>query len=169
MTWRVLHRCLSATLLALALGACSHMNSSRPAATKPAAAVPSTAAPTTAPVKPAPVKQVSTRLSVDLVDPASASPDARAAVASISARIAACWQAPESPDAPRVALQLSLNQDGTVQSVAVLDKGAFAGDAGYRAAATAATSAFFKCSPFLLPAAGYASWKSLAVQITPHH
>jgi len=169
MTWRMFHRRLSATLLALALGACSHMTSAPPA-TKPAVApTPSAAAVTPSPTKPVPVKQVSTRLSVALLDPASATPEGRAAVAAISARIDDCWRAPESPDAPRVSLQLGLNQDGTVRTVSVLDKSAFAADAGYRAAATTATSAFFKCSPFLLPPAGYASWKSLALQITPHH
>jgi len=169
MTWRLFHRCLSAILLPLALGACGRMNGSPPSATKPASSTPSAATPAAVPAKPVPVKQVPTRLSIALVDPASASPDARTAVAAISTRIAECWRAPGAPNAPRVSLQLGLDRDGSVQTVAVLDKSAFANDAGYRAAATAATSAFFKCSPFALPAAEYAGWKSLPLQITPHH
>ncbi len=170
MTGRVLHRYLSATLLVLALGACHQMDRLAPPKSDPAVAtIPSASSPTTVPVKPVAVKQVATRLSVALVDPASASPNARVAVGAISARIAQCWQRPEAPDAPGVSLQLSLNQDGSVRTVAVLDKRAFAADARFRLAATAATSAIFKCSPFTLPAADYASWKSLALQITPHH
>jgi hypothetical protein len=166
----MIHRGLLAASLALALTACTHMGSAPPAAAKPAvASTPPSAAATTAPAKPVPPKQVSTRLSVALLDPASATPEGRAAVAAISARIDDCWRAPESPDAPRVSLQLGLNQDGSVQTVTVLDKSAFSKDTAYRAAATTATSAFFKCSPFLLPPAGYAGWKSLALQITPHH
>jgi hypothetical protein len=157
-----------ALLLFLALGACGHPNGSPPSAAKPApAAVPS--ATTTVPAKPTPEKQVSTRLSIAPVDPASVSPEARAAVAAISTRIGACWSAPETSHAPQVALRLSLNQDGSVQTVTVLDKRAFSNDAAYRAAATAATSAIFKCSPFELPPDGYANWKALALQITPHH
>lgn len=166
MTWRVLPRGLSAALFALALGACDHQNGSPASAAKPA---PVPSATTAVPAKPVPAKQVSTRLSVALVDPASAAPESRTAAAAISARIGECWRALESPSAPQVALRLSLNQDGSVQTVTVLDKSAFSNDAGYRAAATAATSAFFKCSPFVLPPAGYAGWKTLALQITPHH
>jgi hypothetical protein len=157
-----------AVLLSLALGACGHQNGSPASATTLAPAVVPSAT-TTAPAKPVPPKQVSTRLSVALLNPASVTPEGRAAVAAISARIDDCWRAPESPDAPRVSLQLGLNQDGSVQTVTVLDKSAFSKDTAYRAAATTATSAFFKCSPFLLPPAGYAGWKSLALQITPHH
>ncbi len=169
MMWRLLHRCFSATLLALTLNACGHASMVPSPTTKPAATMPSAAVPSAAPAKPVPVKQVSTRLSIAPIDGAPVAPDARSAIAAISKRVAKCWQGPESPDAPPVSLQLSLNQDGSVRTIAVLDKKSFSGNAGYRAAATAATSALFECSPFALPAAGYAGWKSLPLQITPHH
>lgn len=168
MTGRVLHRCLSAGLLALTLGACGHA-STVPSSTKPATTTPSAAVPPSTSAKPVPVKQVSTRLSIAPIDGAPITPNVRSAIDAIAKRVAECWQGPESPDAPPVSLQLSLSQDGSVRTIAVLDKKSFSGNAGYRAAATAATSAFFECSPFVLPAAGYASWKSLALQITPHH
>jgi hypothetical protein len=169
MTWRAFHRCLSASLLALTLGACGHASTVSSSAAKSATTTPSPALPPAAPAKPVPAKQVSTRLSIALIVGAPVASDARSAAAAISKRVAECWQGPESPDAPPVSLQLSLNQDGSVSTIAVLDKKSFSGNAGYRAAATAATTALFECSPFALPAAGYAGWKSLPLQITPHH
>jgi hypothetical protein len=164
-----IYRWLVMSLLSLTLGACGHASTVPSSAAKSATTTPSAALPPAAPAKPVPVKQVSTRLSIAPIDGAPVAPDARSAVAAISKRVAECWRGPESPDAPPVSLQLSLNQDGSVRTIAVLDKKSFSGNAGYRAAATKATSALFECSPFALPAAGYASWKSLPLQITPHH
>lgn len=155
-------------LMALALGACDRR--AQPGAiplTPPSA--PSAATAMEAPAKPVPARQVPTRLSVALLEPASTTAAGRAAAAAISARVSDCWKALESPDAPPVSLRLSLNQDGTVRTITVIDKKAFASDAAYRGAATAATSAFFKCGPFALSPADYASWKSLALQVTPNH
>ena len=155
-------------LMALALGACDRR--AQPAAgpaTPPSA--PSAAAAMEAPPEPVPAKEVPTRLSVALLEPASTTAAGKAAVHAISARISDCWKALESPDAPPVSLRLNLNQDGTVRTVSVVDKNAFSSDAAYRGAATAATGAFFKCSPFALSSADYASWKSLVLQITPNH
>jgi hypothetical protein len=99
----------------------------------------------------------------------SASATAKSAAATISARVQSCWQGPMAPDAPAVALRLALNQDGTVKTISVLDKKSFTANAAYRTTATAATTAFFKCGPFVLPNPAYAAWKSLDLQITPHH
>jgi hypothetical protein len=167
MKWDVVQRSVYIVLLTAALGAC---NSVKPVPGAPAQPVAS-AAPSVAatPAKPAADALVPTRLSIVLVDPASASPEARAAANAIGARISNCWQAPASPEAPRVALRLGLNRDGSVETVTVMDKSAFSGNAVYRATATMATSAFFKCSPFTLPPAAYVGWKSLPLQITPHH
>lgn len=158
-------------VLPMLLTACqaSEHQSAAPAPKPPAPAAQSSTSSTVAPKPPVPPKQVPTRLSVALVDPSSATETARAAAVAISARLGACWQAPAPVNAPAVSLQLNLNPDGSVQSVSVLDKNAFSTSAGYRAAAREATSAFFKCSPFVLPISGYAGWKSLALQITPHH
>jgi hypothetical protein len=153
----------------LTLGACGHAHTVSSSPTTPAVTAPSTTVPSTAPAKPVPVKQVSTRLSIAPIAGAPIAPEAQSAIAAIAKRVADCWQGLESPDAPPVSLQLSLSQDGSVRTIAVLDKKSFSGNAGYRAAATAATSALFECSPFALPAAGYAGWKSLPLQITPHH
>ncbi len=170
MTGQALHHCLLAVLLSLTLGACDHTSTVVSSAAKPPApAAQSSTSSTVAPKPPVPPKQVPTRLSVALVDPSSATATARGAAVAISARLGACWQAPEPVNAPAVSLQLNLNPDGSVQSLSVLDKSAFSTSADYRAAAREATSAFFKCSPFVLPISGYAGWKSLALQITPHH
>jgi hypothetical protein len=99
----------------------------------------------------------------------SAVASAKGAAATISERVKSCWQGPVAPDAPNVALRLALNEDGTVKTISVLDKKAFTANAAYRASATAATTAFFKCGPFVLPNSAYAAWKSLDLQITPHH
>jgi hypothetical protein len=164
------HRCFPLILLLVTLGGCDRADPVGPSTPKPLApAAQSSTTSTTAPKPPEPPKQIVTRLTVALIDPASATDIARGAAAAISARLEACWKAPESPDAPPVSLQLNLNLDGSVQSVSVLEKKIFASNAAYRAAAREATSAFFKCSPFVLPISGYAGWKSLALRITPHH
>ncbi len=121
------------------------------------------------PAKPAPVKTVTTRFRVALANPSAANASTRAAAGSLSARIESCWQAPGAPDAPEVTLRLALNQDGTVKTITALDKKAFTKNATYRATASAATTAFFTCGPFVLPVSSYASWKSLDLRVTPHH
>jgi len=121
------------------------------------------------PVKPAPVKTVMTRFRIALANPSAASDDARAAVVALSKRIESCWQAPAAPDAPDVTLRLALNQDGSVKTITALDKKAFTKNAAYRASASAATTAFFTCGPFVLPVSAYASWKTLDLRVTPHH
>jgi hypothetical protein len=132
--------------------------------------VPAIPAPSTPPpVKPAPVKEVMTRFTAVLLNASSASAAAKGAAAAVSARVKSCWQGPVLSEAPEIALRLALNEDGTVKTVSVLDKKAFTANAAYRASATAATTAFFKCGPFVLPNSAYAAWKSLDLQITPHH
>jgi len=118
---------------------------------------------------PAPPKNVPTRLAVALADPAAAPLSGKAAATSIARRISACWVSDQPPDPPVVHVQLGLNQDGSVRTLAILDKARFSADAGYRAAAATATSAFFKCSPFVLEPSSYAGWKSLALLVTPYH
>lgn len=156
-------------LLPLLLGSCQTQPVQKSSAQKPAV-VPAIPAPSTPPpAKPAPVKEVMTRFTAVLLSGSSASATAKGAAETISARVKSCWQGPVAPDAPEVALRLALNQDGTVKTISVLDKKAFTANAAYRASATAATTAFFKCGPFVLPSSAYAAWKSLDLQITPHH
>ncbi len=167
MRTRTLHRALAVALLLLTLGACAKDKTAKPSSAKAT----TTAAPasTAATVAPQPVKQVPTRLTVTLIDPSAAPPATITAAMTIARRLSDCWRAPEAADAPAVTIQLALNQDGSVRMVTVLNKQNFAADAGYRAAATTATSAFLKCSPFALSPADYASWNSLALLVSPHH
>ncbi len=152
MAWPAWRVCL--LLLSLALAAC--------ASPKPAPVV-QAAAPSPPPDPGAP-----TTLVVTLQDPATATPAANAAAKIIAARLAGCWQSSESIDAPAVALHLGLDLEGAVEAVDVVHKTRFATQADYRAAAKTATGAFFKCSPFALPAESHASWESLTVLVTPH-
>ena len=155
-------------LLPLLLASCQSEMTSKPPPPQPTTAEPP---PVLAPqpTKPAPVKTVMTRFRVALANPAGANDGARGAAASLSARIDSCWRAPAAPNAPEVALRLALNQDGTVKTITALDKKAFTTNAVYRATASAATTAFFTCGPFVLPVSSYASWKSLDLRLTPHH
>jgi hypothetical protein len=142
--------------------------SSAPAAAQVSAAPAPAASPAPAP-SPLPPKGVPTKLLVALADPAATPQPGQAAAMSIARRIADCWESDQPPDPPVVPVELALNQDGSVRSVTILDKARFAADAGFRAAATAVTGAFFKCSPFVLPATSFAGWKSLALRVTPYH
>jgi len=63
---------------------------------------------------------------------------------------------------------VALNSDGSVEAVEVADHDRFAADQRYRSAALAATRAFLQCGPFNLPAASYADWRSLSLNITAH-
>jgi hypothetical protein len=156
------------TLLPFLLCSCQ---TQMPAKSQPQQAVASDPPPVLAPqpAKPAPVKTVMTRFRVALANPSTADDNARAAVAALSKRIESCWQAPAAPDAPEVTLRLALNQDGSLKTITVLDKKAFTKNAAYRASASAATTAFFTCGPFVLPVSAYASWKTLDLRATPHH
>ena len=158
-------------LLPFLLASCQTQPAQKSSAQKPAVAqLPAIPAPSTPPpAKPAPVKEVMTRFTAALLNASSASAAAKGAAATVSARVKSCWQGPVVPEAPEIALRLALNEDGTVKTVSVLDKKAFTANAAYRASATAATTAFFKCGPFVLPNSAYAAWKSLDLQITPHH
>jgi hypothetical protein len=166
--WDVLGPLCFVMLLPLLLASCETKMTPQPKAQQPAAAEPP---PVLAPepAKPAPAKTVPTRFHVALANPSGASASARGAAASLSARIESCWQAPAAADAPDVALRLALNQDGTVKTITALDKKAFTSNAVYRATASAATTAFFTCGPFVLPVSSYPSWKSLDLRVTPHH
>ncbi len=158
-------------LLPFLLGSCqtqpAEKSSAQKSATAQLPAIPAPSAPL--PTKPAPTKEVMTRFTAAPLNGSSASAAAKGAAETISARVKSCWQGPAAPDAPAVGLRLALNEDGTVKTITVLDKKAFTANAAYRASATAATTAFFKCGPFVLPSSGYAAWKSLDLQITPHH
>jgi hypothetical protein len=158
-------------LLPFLLSSCQTQPAQKSSAQKPAAAqLPAIPAPSTPPpAKPAPAKEVMTRFTAVLLNGSSASATAKSAATVISARVKSCWQGPVVPDAPEIALRIALNEDGTVKTISVLDKKAFTANAAYRATATAATTAFFKCGPFVLPSSAYAAWKSLDLQITPHH
>jgi hypothetical protein len=105
---------------------------------------------------------------VALADPAGGAAAAQAAAA-IGDKIAACWKAPSAPDAPAVLLRITLAEDGGIGAVETVEKKRFAAEAGYRAAATAATKAVLQCAPFTLSAADYAAWKQLTVKLTPRH
>jgi hypothetical protein len=154
--------------LLLALTACS---SSQPASA-PASATPATTAGTTTHAVQLTSKQPASpgdaTFDVALADPAGA-PAAQAAAAAIGQKIGACWKGPGAADAPAVLLRLTLADDGTVGAVETVEKKRFAGEAGYRAAATAATKAVLQCAPFTLSAADYAAWKQLTLKLTPRN
>ncbi|MEA2782149.1 MAG: hypothetical protein QOK29_3693 [Rhodospirillaceae bacterium] len=166
MHMRSIRRIIFVALLPLA--ACG--STPKPAPAKPVAPVVTggSVAPAIATAV-APKQEAPAALAIALIDPAKAPSAARAASAVIAARIAACWRAPAPADTPAVGIQLSLNRDGTVSTIEVMDKKRFAGDAGYRRAATMATRAFFQCAPFNLPAVDYTGWSSLSLLITSHH
>ena len=168
MSTLAIHRRYFVILLPFLLGSCQTQMAAKTQPQQPAAAEPP---PVLAPqpAKPAPVKTVMTRFRVALANPSAGNENAHAAATALSARIETCWQAPAAPDAPEVTLRLALNQDGTVKTITALDKKAFTKNATYRATASAATTAFFTCGPFALPASAYASWKSLDLRVTPHH
>jgi hypothetical protein len=119
--------------------------------------------------KPRPNPDVLTTLDVSVSDSATAAPAAVAAAQSIGRRIAACWEDREAPDAPIVVLQVTLTEDGSVGAVETTDKGRFAAEPAYRAAAAAATRALFQCAPYSLPASDFAAWNSLSLKLTPNH
>ncbi len=119
--------------------------------------------------KPPASADVATTFDVSLADVASAAAGAQAAAAAIGKRVAACWRGAQPPDAPAVLLRVMLAQDGSVNSVDVLERKRFAADHGYHAAAATATAALFKCAPFTLPASAYADWQALELKFSPRH
>ena len=157
---------VSASLALLALAACS---SSQPAAA-PASATPAAGTTTHAvqlTSKP-PASPGDATFDVALAD-AAGTPAAQAAAAAIGQKIGACWKGPGAAGAPAVLLRLTLADDGTVGAVETVEKKRFAGEADYRAAATAATKAVLQCAPFTLSAADYAAWKQLTLKLTPRN
>jgi len=108
-------------------------------------------------------------MTFDVAPADPSAPGAQAAAAAIGERIGACWKGPNLAAAPAVLLKLTLAPDGSVGAVETIEKKRFANEAGYRAAATAATRAVLQCAPFSLPAADFAAWKSLALKLTPRH
>jgi len=108
-------------------------------------------------------------MTFDVAPADPAAPGGQAAAAAIGQRIGACWKGPNLAAAPAVLLKLTLAPDGSVGAVETIEKKRFANEAGYRAAATAATRAVLQCAPFSLPAADFAAWKSLALKLTPRH
>ena len=160
-------RGILASFALLGLAACS----SKPAST-PAAPATGTATGTTTNAVQLTSKQPASpgdaTFDVALADPAGASA-AQAAAAAIGQKIGACWKGPGAAGAAAVLLRLTLADDGTVGAVETVEKKRFAGEAGYRASATAATKAVLQCAPFTLSAADYAAWKQLTLKLTPRN
>jgi hypothetical protein len=160
---------VSASLALLALAACSSQPASAPASTTPATGTASgTTTHSVQLTSKVPASPTDATFDVALADPAGA-PAAQTAAAVIGQKIGACWKAPGAAGAPAVLLRITLADDGTVGAVETVEKKRFAGEPGYRAAATAATKAVLQCAPFTLSAADYAAWKQLTLKLTPRN
>ena len=156
----------SGLALSIALAACSSSQpASAPASTTPATGTTTHAVQLTSKQ---PASPGDATFDVALADPAG-TPAAQAAAAAIGQKIGACWKGPGAAGAPAVLLRLTLADDGTIGAVETVEKKRFAGEAGYRAAATAATKAVLQCAPFTLSAADYAAWKQLTLKLTPRN
>jgi hypothetical protein len=86
--------------------------------------------------------------------------------------IAPCWNI--DPGALgygsfQVELKLTMNPDGTVRDVAIQDRGRYASDSYYRAAADAARRAVTnpRCHKLPLPADQYANWQTTTLTFDP--
>lgn len=76
--------------------------------------------------------------------------------------VSKCWDVPVDEIDPRdsaVRLKLSMNRDGTVQRLEVLDPEKLADSPSFRALAESAVKAIMKCMPLNLPADKYDQWK----------
>jgi hypothetical protein len=156
---------VSASLALLGPAACSSKPASAPASTTPATGTTTNAVQLTSKQ---PASPGDATFDVALADPAG-TPAAQAAAAAIGQKIGSCWKGPGAAGAPAVLLRLTLADDGTVGAVETVEKKRFAGEASYRAAATAATKAVLQCAPFTLSAADYAAWKQLTLKLTPRN
>jgi hypothetical protein len=149
----------------LALAACSSKPASAPTNDTPARGTTTNTVQLTSKL---PASPADATFDVALADPAG-TPAAQAAAAAIGQKIGACWKGPGAAGAPAVLLRITLADDGTVGAVETVEKKRFAGEAGYRASATAATKAVLQCAPFTLSAADYAAWKQLTLRLTPRN
>ena len=155
-------------LLALAACSSSHPASAPASATPPTGTATGTTTNAIQLTSKQPASPGDATFDVALADPAG-TPAAQAAAAAIGQKIGACWKGPGAAGAPAVLLRLTLADDGTVGAVETVEKKRFAGEASYRAAATAATKAVLQCAPFTLSAADYAAWKQLTLTLTPRN
>ncbi len=63
-------------------------------------------------------------------------------------------------------MRLTLDPDGSVQRIEMLDKSRME-DPDFKAAAEAAVSAVRNCSPLSLPSSSYAKWRILVLVFDP--
>jgi len=86
-------------------------------------------------------------------------------VEAIQAQMRPCWrQAGRAGRAqPVVALDVSLNRNGSIRNTIVADRTPLGGDTGLRTMAKGAQAAVLQCSPFKLPNNQYALWRELTL------
>jgi hypothetical protein len=94
-----------------------------------------------------------------------------ALVRTIQTQMRRCWRLePGARDAEDlvVAIQVSLNQDGSVRRAAIVDEARVRSDPYFRSAAENALRAIHKCSPFEgLPLQKYALWRDMKLTFNP--
>ena len=96
-------------------------------------------------------------------------PDLRAAADGVRQRLEPCWNPPADllgAEGLVVQLRLTLEPDGSVQRIEMLDNARMK-DPEFKAAAEAAVSAVRSCSPLPLPSTSYANWRTLVLVFDP--
>lgn len=79
-------------------------------------------------------------------------------------QIAKCWNVPagaRDADKSPVLLRISMQKDGTVTNVKLMDTSSYNSQPFYRAIADSAIRAVYRCSPFRLPREKFDYWKEL--------
>ena len=88
----------------------------------------------------------------------------------IRSQISPCWSPPpgaHDADTLQVSLQISVDPQGNVSRVLVVDETRMALDRYFRSAAEAARRAVLKCTPLKLPADQYDIWKEIKFNFDP--
>lgn len=82
-------------------------------------------------------------------------------------QVSACWDPSVGdidPAGSMIRLKLSMNRDGTVRRLEVLDQGKMADSRSLRAFAESAIKAVMRCTPFNLPPDQYVQWQTLVMR-----
>ena len=93
----------------------------------------------------------------------------------VQRQIEPCWNVragAKDAKAHVVELRIEVNPDGRVRAVQILDRGRFADDPSFRAAAEAATRAVLnpRCNPLKnLPLDTYGAWQTMTLRFDPKH
>lgn len=82
-------------------------------------------------------------------------------------QVYACWDpsvGDAHPAGSMIRLKLSMNRDGTVQRLEVLDQGRMADNRSLRVFAESAIKAVMRCTPLKLPPDKYVQWQTLVMK-----